>query len=69
MYKDPIVEEVRKRRREWAARFGYDIEKMAADLQKREGKDGHRVVDLSKRSKASRQSRPMRKPTSSKTKA
>lgn len=51
MYKDPIVEEVRKRRQEWAARFGYDIEAMAADLRKREGKNGHRVVDLQKQGK------------------
>lgn len=46
MHKDPIVEDVRKRRQQWAARFGYNIEAMAADLRKREGQDGHPVVNL-----------------------
>ena len=36
MHKDPIVEEVRQHRHEWAAKFGYDIEAMAADLKRRE---------------------------------
>lgn len=69
MYKDPIVEEVRKYRQEWAAKFGYDIGKMAADLRKREGKNGHRVVDLSKETKAKRRRlRPMRKANAVKSK-
>lgn len=46
MHKDPIVEEVRKHRQEWAAKFDYNIEAMAADLRKREGSDGHRVINL-----------------------
>jgi hypothetical protein len=46
MYKDPIVEEVRKHRQARSARFGYDIEAMAADARKREGKSGHRIVNL-----------------------
>ncbi len=61
MYKDPIVEEVREGRRKWAAQFGYDIEAMAADLRKREGRDGHRVVDLSKRNRDRGRLRPPRK--------
>jgi hypothetical protein len=46
MYKDPIVDEVRKHREERAARSGYDIEAMAEDARKRERKSGHRVVNL-----------------------
>jgi hypothetical protein len=46
MYKDPIVEEVRKHRQARAARFGYDIEAMAEDARKRERKSGHRMVNL-----------------------
>ena len=36
MYKDPIVAEVRKHRQAWAAKFGYDIDAMVADLKRRE---------------------------------
>ena len=46
MYKDPIVDEVRRHREARAARFGYDIEAMAEDARKRERKSGHRIVNL-----------------------
>lgn len=67
MHKDLIVEEVRKYRQQWAARFGYDIEAMAADLRKREGKDGHRVVNLQE--PARRRKWRSRKASDAKTKA
>jgi hypothetical protein len=44
MRKDPIVEEVRKHRKAWAAKFGYDIDAMAADLKRREAASRKRGV-------------------------
>ena len=46
MYKDPIVEEVRRHREARAARFGYDIEAMARDARKRERTSQLRMVNL-----------------------
>lgn len=47
MFKDPIVEEVRRHREENAAKFGFDVRKIAEDAIRRQAKSGHRVVDLS----------------------
>ncbi len=59
MKRDSIVEEVRKYREENAAKFGFDVRKIAEDARTREGQDGHRVVDLSKKCPAgSRLRRP-----------
>ena len=33
---DPITEEIRRIRRDYARRFGYDLKAMAADLHKKE---------------------------------
>jgi hypothetical protein len=41
---DPILEEVWKARDEHARRFGYDLKKICADLQKIEKQSGRRVV-------------------------
>lgn len=38
MWQDAIVEEVRKTRREYAAKFNYDISAMLEDLKQRERK-------------------------------
>lgn len=46
MYKDPIIEEIHKGRQEHAAKFGYDLDKIVADIKSREGKDGHPVIRL-----------------------
>jgi len=46
MYKDPIVEEVRKHREARAAKFGYDVCAIMEDARKREPKSGHRIVNL-----------------------
>ena len=47
MTDDPIVEEVRRHRQEYAAEFNYDLKAMCDDLQRRTeeaAKAGHRVV-------------------------
>jgi len=43
---DPIVEEIRKGRREHAAKFNYDLKAICNDLRKREIELGDRVVSL-----------------------
>ena len=44
MRSDPIVEEVRRARQEYLARFGNDLRAMAADLRKREQRHPERLV-------------------------
>lgn len=45
MSDDPIVLETRQHREAYAARFGFDLERIVADLQSRQGRDGRVVVD------------------------
>ncbi len=45
MFDDPIVLETRKHREEYAASLGYDLDRIVADLQSRQGGDGRLVVD------------------------
>ena len=45
MFDDPIVLETRKYREEFAASLGYDLNRIVADLQSRQGRDGRVVVD------------------------
>lgn len=68
MHRDPIVEEVRKYREENAAKFGFDVRKIAEDALKRQATSGHRVVDLSKKITSKRRPRPMRRIRADKTK-
>ena len=49
MSKDPIVDEVRAARAAIAAEHGNDLKKIIAAFRRKEGADGRRVVDLSKR--------------------
>ena len=44
MWKDPIVDEVRKARDRRAARLNYDVDAIFADASSREGKSGHKLV-------------------------
>ena len=44
MFKDPIVEEVRAVRQKHAARFNYDLRKIAEDLKKKQDQSGHHTV-------------------------
>ncbi len=46
VWKDEIVEEVRRVRHEHAARFNYDLDAIAADLKEKERKSGRKVVSL-----------------------
>ena len=46
MWKDPIVEEVRKIRAKHAARFKYDLDAICRDLKEQERKSGRKVVSL-----------------------
>ncbi len=50
MFDDPIVAETRRNREAYAASFGYDLGKIIADLQSRQGKDGRQIVDRRKKS-------------------
>lgn len=47
MFEDPIVAEVRSARQEHAARFGYDLKRMAEDLRRRQALSGRKVVSFS----------------------
>jgi hypothetical protein len=46
MWKDPIVEEVRKIRERHAAKFKYDLDAICRDLKEQERKSGRRVVSF-----------------------
>lgn len=55
MITDPIVEEVRRIRQEYAARFNYDIRAMAQDLKRREQEHPERLVSFSPKPPRNRQ--------------
>ncbi len=46
MWKDAIVEEVRKIREEHAARFDYDLQAIYDDLKETERRSGRKIVSL-----------------------
>jgi antirestriction protein len=52
MWKDPIVDEVRQAREEYAARFNFDLEAIARDLREHQEeleRSGWNVVSLAPR--------------------
>ncbi len=49
MKDDPIVAEVRQRRREILESYDGDFEKMSKDVMERQWKSGHKVVSRPKR--------------------
>ena len=49
MWRDPIVEEVRRYREEYAARFGYDLAAICRDLREKQGRSGQKVVSFAPR--------------------
>ena len=46
MFKDPIVEEVRVARQKHAARFNFDLRRIAEDLRAKEQQSGRNVVSF-----------------------
>ncbi len=46
MWKDEIVEEVRKARDEYAAKFNYDLDAIYKDIKKQEKKSRRKLVSL-----------------------
>ena len=46
MQPDPIVEEVRKARDEYAKRFNYDLDAICRDLQEKQRLGNRRVISL-----------------------
>lgn len=46
MIKDPIVEEVRKARDEYAKKFNYDIDAICRDLQQKQQQPDKNVVSF-----------------------
>jgi len=44
MFEDPIVEEVRAVRQKHAARFNFDLKKIAQDLKEKQGKSDRKIV-------------------------
>jgi len=46
MFRDPIVQEVRKARAEYAKGFNYDLDAICLDLQEKQRKSGREVVSF-----------------------
>lgn len=46
MQPDPIVEEVRKARDEYAKRFNYDLDAICRDLQEKQKRGKRKVISL-----------------------
>jgi len=46
MWRDEIVEEVRKNREAYAAKFNFDLQAMYSDLKKAERKSKHKKVSF-----------------------
>jgi uncharacterized protein (DUF4415 family) len=46
MWTDPIVEEIRRDREAYAAKFNYDLEAIVADIRRQELGSGHEIVTL-----------------------
>lgn len=46
MWRDPIVEEIRRIREEYAARFNYDLDAIFEDVKRRQEERGLKTVTL-----------------------
>jgi len=46
MWRDPIVEEVRRWRQEYAAKLNHDLQAICRDLRERQEKSARKVVSL-----------------------
>lgn len=54
MWQDPIVEEIRRYREEYAAQFNYDLDAICRDLREQEKKSGATPVSLPPRAPRTR---------------
>lgn len=61
MWEDPIVAEIRKHREEYAARFNYDIQAIAADLKRLEELNGWVTLDFSQQPPLSQEAKPLKR--------
>ena len=50
MWRDPIVEEIRRNRQVYAARFHHDIKAICRAAREQQQKNGHKIVSLPPRS-------------------
>lgn len=62
MWKDPIVEEVRRIREEHAARFNYDLRAIYEDLKAQEKASGRKVVSFPPKRPGLASVAPLKKP-------
>ena len=46
MWKDPVVEETRKLREQYARKFNHDIDAIYEDIQQRQAQSGKKLVSL-----------------------
>jgi hypothetical protein len=46
MWKDPVVEETRKIREQYASQFNHDIDAIYKDIQQRQAQSGKKLVSL-----------------------
>ncbi len=46
MWSDPIVEEIRRNREAYAAKFNFDLEAIYHDIVRQEAESGHEIVTL-----------------------
>ena len=46
MWKDKIVEEIRKYRDEYASKFNYDLHEICQDLRKKQNTEGRKIYML-----------------------
>lgn len=46
MWHDPIVDEIRQHRQQYAAQFDFDLKAICRDLRERQKRAGRRVVTL-----------------------
>jgi hypothetical protein len=49
MWKDPIIEEIRQLREQYASQFNYDFENIFQDIQKRQDKMDKKLVSFAPR--------------------
>jgi hypothetical protein len=63
MWKDEIVEETRRQREAYAAKFSYDLEAIYQDLKKKELEGKRRTVALPRREPASPMTQRPAKPS------